>query len=218
MSAAEALQRLKDGNDRFAAGQSQYGHLVAERLATCAEEGQAPYATVVGCSDSRAAVELLFDVGMGDLFVIRVAGNVVETNEAGSIEYGVEHIQTPLLVVLGHTQCGAVAAVAENIPVGGNIPALVAPIIPAVEKMRHAHPDASASELVDLAIEANVWNSIESLLVRSQIVRERLSAGVLAVQGAIYDIRNGKVRWLGIHPRQADFLRPATVASCNGTA
>lgn len=196
MSASEALQRLKDGNDRFAAGRSRHSHLGADWLAETADEGQAPFATVLGCSDSRAGVELLFDAGMSDIFVVRVAGNVVGTHEAGSIEYAVEHLRTPLLVVLGHTRCGAVAAAAKGLPPKGNLRELLAPITPVVEKTRQDHPKADPCELLDRAIEANVWNSIEQLLVRSQAVREAAARGRLRVEGAVYDIHSGQVRWL----------------------
>jgi carbonic anhydrase len=209
LSAAEALERLKEGNARFVAGASEHPRIDAKRLKETTEGGQHPFATVIGCSDSRAGIELLFDQGVGDVFVIRVAGNVIGTNEAGSIEYGVDNLGTPLFVVLGHTHCGAVTAVVEGARVGGNIPKLVEPIGPAAEKARQKHPGAKGEELVAHAIEANVFQSIESILTISETVRERVESGQLKIVGALYNIETGEVDWLGEHPDQAELLATA---------
>ncbi|MBE0665669.1 MAG: carbonic anhydrase, partial [Candidatus Aminicenantes bacterium] len=111
----KAIAILKEGNVRFVSGKATHPHTGAERLAQAGKESQADhaYATVISCSDSRVPVELLFDAGIMDIFVVRVAGNVMDVDEAGSIEYGLVHVNTPVLVVLGHTQCGAVTAVTQ---------------------------------------------------------------------------------------------------------
>ena len=124
ISPDQALARLKEGNARFVSDTPARPNLAGKRLLT-SQNGQSPYAIVLSCADSRAPVELVFDQGIGDLFVIRVAGNVAATDEIGTAEYGADHLNVPLMVVLGHTQCGAVTAVAQGAEVHGNIPALV---------------------------------------------------------------------------------------------
>src|SRR5688572_4328071 len=135
LSGEDALTALKDGNTRYIAGKPIHPNQDAARRTTVAK-GQNPFATVLTCSDSRVPVELLFDQGLGDTFVVRVAGNVSDTDEVGSIEYGVGHLNTPLLVVMGHTSCGAVKAVLEGLQVHGSIPALVDNITPAIAQAK----------------------------------------------------------------------------------
>lgn len=140
-SPAQALARLEKGNARFAAGKTVHSHTTAARIANIAKEGQHPFATVITCSDSRVPVEEVFDQGVGDVFVIRVAGNVCDVDEVGSIEYGVDDLETPLMVVLGHTECGAVTAVVTQAELHGSIPQLVDNIEPAVAKAQESHPE-----------------------------------------------------------------------------
>lgn len=204
---AQVLKMLKDGNERYSTGVARHPHTDPARLHDTAEHGQHPLATVIACSDSRCPVELLFDSGIGDLFVIRVAGNVCDTDEIGSIEYGVEHLGTPLLVVLGHDQCGAVTAVATHAEVHGKIPALVDNIGPAVDKAQRLHPDLHGQDLVPAAVEANVWQAIEDLLQGSDATRQRIRNGKLMVVGAIYHLEDGRINWLGAHPEQARLLK-----------
>src|SRR5688572_3946938 len=109
-----SLMLLKEGNARYASGKSQHPHLDAERRSSTVSQGQEPFATILACSDSRDPVELIFDRGVGDLFVVRVAGNVAGISELASVEYGVGHLNTPLLIVMGHTKCGAVTAVVKG--------------------------------------------------------------------------------------------------------
>src|SRR5262245_36848791 len=116
-----SLTLLKEGNSRFATGKSQHPHHDAERRSSTVAQGQEPFATVLGCSDSREPVELIFDRGVGDLFVVRVAGNVAGTSELASMEYGVGHLNTPLLIVMGHTKCGGVAAAVKAAALNGNL-------------------------------------------------------------------------------------------------
>jgi carbonic anhydrase len=202
----QALRMLEDGNTRFVAGESSHPHTSADRLRGTATGGQQPFATVIACSDSRVPVERIFDRGFGDLFVVRVAGNVCDTDEIGSIEYGVDHLRTPVFVVLGHTHCGAVTAVATDAEVHGCIPALVDNIKPAVERARKQHPQRHGKAIVPAAVEQNVWIGIEDLLRRSKATRRHVAAGTLKVVGAVYDLHSGRVRWLGEHPAQTKLL------------
>lgn len=197
------LKMLDEGNQRFAAGQATYPHVNQARLhqAGTEDQGDHAYATVITCSDSRVPVELIFDAGVMDIFVIRVAGNVVDTDEAGSIEYGLAHVHTPVLVVLGHTQCGAVTAVTHAVhgqahKLERNIPPLVDNIIPAVERASKLHPEKHGNEIIPDAIEENVWQSVEDLFMRSPASRDLVHAGKAKVVGAIYDVGTGQVTWL----------------------
>lgn len=198
-----ALKMLMDGNARFVAGQATRPHADVARMIQAGKENQGDhaYATVITCSDSRVPVEILFDAGVMDLFVIRVAGNVVDVDEAGSIEYGLAHVNTPVLVVLGHTQCGAVTAVTDAVQGHGhalerNIPPLVDNIEPAVKRAMSAHPELKGKEIIPFGIEENVWQGIEDLFMNSPKTRELVAAGTVKVVGAIYDVGNGRVSWL----------------------
>ena len=207
MSPDQALEMLQQGNARFVAGQTLHPHQTPQRLQETATHGQKPFATVLACSDSREPVELLFDQGVGDVFVIRVAGNVSDVDEVGSIEYGVGHLATPLLVVLGHTHCGAVTAVATHAEVGGSIPQLVDNIAPAVKRAEAQAQGLPQSVLVEKAVRENVWQSIADAFQRSEEIRHLAAAGKLKVVGAVYDLATGLVQWMGPHPGQADLLK-----------
>ncbi len=203
---SEALDKLKSSNVRFSSGQSTHSNISAERRKQVTTGGQHPFATIIACSDSRVPVEILFDQGVGDIFVIKVAGNVCNTDEIGSIEYGVDHLGTPVMVVLGHTHCGACTAVATGADVHGCIPDLIAPIRPALEKVQAAHPDLHGKALVPALVEANVWKAIEDLLLRSSSTRERTKDGRVKVVGAVYNIETGTIKWMGTHPEQDSLL------------
>lgn len=202
----QALQMLMDGNYRFVDGLSKHPRADASRLIQTATDGQKPFATILTCSDSRVPPELIFDQGVGDLFIIRVAGNVISPDETGSIEYGVGHLHTPLLVVMGHTSCGAVTAAAQHAHVEGEVAQLLDRIQPAVANAQKQDPTLAGPALVSAAIRENVWYSIETLLSNSDEIRELVNQGKLRVVGATYDIRTGNVRWLGRHPRQEQIL------------
>lgn len=202
-SPAKALEMLKAGNERFYSGNALYPHTDDSRLALAGmeDQGKYAYATVISCSDSRVPVELIFDAGIMDIFVIRVAGNVCDTDEAGSIEYGLAHVHTPVLVVLGHTQCGAVTAVTRALNGEGhklerNIPPLVANIAPAVQRAQSKHEDLHGDAIIPHAIEENVWQTIEDLFMRSPAVRNLVQAGSVQIVGAIYDVSTGMIEWL----------------------
>ncbi|CAK8710930.1 MAG: carbonic anhydrase [Candidatus Electrothrix sp. LOE1_4_5] len=199
----EAIHMLKEGNARFVSGKSIHPHADVARLIQAGKENQGDhaYATVITCSDSRVPVEILFDAGIMDIFTIRVAGNVIDTDEAGSVEYGLAHVNTPVFVVLGHTQCGAVTAVTNEVqghghPLEVNIPPLVDEIIPAVQRAIKEHPEAKGADVIPYAIVENVWQGVEDLFMQSPVSRELVKSGKAKVVGAIYDVSTGKVEWL----------------------
>ncbi len=195
---------LKDGNARFVSGNLQHPNLDADRRKTTATEGQQPLATILACSDSREPVEMIFDRGVGDLFVVRVAGNVAGPSELASIEYGVGHLGTPLLVVMGHSKCGAVTAVVHGDELHGHLSLLTEHIKPAAEKAKtEAKP---GDDTVAKAIEANIWQTIADVLTQSEEVHRLAAEGQLQVVGAIYNINTGVVAWLGSHPREKELL------------
>lgn len=202
-SPLEVLRMMQKGNMRFSSGKPTYPNQNAMRLKMAGKENQGDYAyaTVITCSDSRVPVELIFDAGVMDIFVIRVAGNVCDVDEVGSIEYGLAHVNTPLMVVLGHKQCGAVTAVTHAMQGKGhalerNIPPLVDNIIPAVKKAAGEHMDVSGDALIPYAIEENVWQGIRDLFMKSPSTRNLVNEKKTMVIGAIYDVGTGKVDWL----------------------
>jgi carbonic anhydrase len=214
-SADQALKELQKGNARFARGKMLQLRRDQARLEETAK-GQHPFVTVLTCSDSRLPPEIVFDQGLGDVFTVRVAGNVADVDEIGTIEYGVGHLHAPLCVVLGHTGCGAVTAVAKGAEVHGNIPALVDNIVPAVENARRQNPGADEEQLIAAAIEANIFQSIADIFTHSEEVRDLVIAGKLRVLGAVYDIKTGRVRWLGVHPGQAALLTSISASPAHG--
>ena len=206
VTADEALAKLKDGNLRFVAGASVAPHQDAARRQETATNGQHPFATVLACADSRVPVEVVFDQGVGDIFTVRVAGNVAATDEIGSIEYAAEHLGTPLVVVLAHTKCGAVTAVVKNEPVTPNIAKLVAPIEPAVKGVKSRFANLTMDELISRSIEANMWQAISDIYAKSPLLKKMAAEGKIKVVGALYDIDSGKVQWFGEHPAEKQML------------
>lgn len=202
----EILNMLSEGNQRWVDGAATAPNTSPERRSDVADTGQKPFVTVVTCADSRLPVERIFDRGIGDVFVVRVAGNVMGTSETGTVEYGVGHLKIPLLVVMGHSKCGAVQAAVTNAEVHGSVRALVKQIQPAVERVKRNNPNADAKELMTLAIRENVWQSVFDLMKNSPEVRSLVAQGKLKVVGAVCDINSGKVQWLGEHPWQSELL------------
>lgn len=219
LSPKQALEMLETGNARFAQGQPIHPNTSFSQRLVTTTEGQKPFATIIACSDSRVPVEILFDQGIGDLFVIKVAGNVADTDEIGSAEYGVDHLGTPVLMVLGHSHCGAVTAVVSGAEVHGCIPQLVDNIVPVAEAMKHHHPDMDKETLITQTTLANVWTGIETILTKSPAIAARAAQGKVMVVGGIYDILTGKVEILGEHPNQAALLAACPkAADAHGTA
>lgn len=184
---AEALKKLLEGNERVVLGKALNPNRTAQRRTETAK-GQHPMAVVVTCSDSRVPPEIIFDQGFGDIFVVRTAGNVVDEVALGSIEYAVDHLGARLIIVLGHTKCGAVTAAMEGGEAPGHLPAVLNPIKPAVEKAQ-----SMEGELLPNAVRANVKLMAQKIFQSSPGFVQMLEDCVLRVAGAVYDIETGKV-------------------------
>jgi len=190
MPPAQALQSLKDGNARFTKGNVAFKPSPSTQRANLAE-GQRPYAVIVGCADSRTAPEIVFDQPLGALFVVRTAGNIVDSIEMGSIEYAVEHLGARLVVVLGHEHCGAVAAAVAGGHAPGHIGSVVEKIVPAVQASKGQSGDAVDNAVVENSkrVAAEIRNSHPGL--KSMAHGEEVS-----VLSARYDLDSGEVSWL----------------------
>jgi carbonic anhydrase len=195
MTANEALQRLIDGNARFITGVADRRAVSRDWLANMAL-GQHPFATVLGCSDSRVPPEIVFDQWLGELFIVRVAGNVVGTEILGSLGYALEHLRTPLFVVLGHERCGAVQAALQTKFHGSReqrkIGELIDAIVPALEEIDPSEPEEQQWQH---AVEANVRWTVKQLAATSG-GREALEQGRIQLVGAVYELASGRVRFL----------------------
>lgn len=198
ISAAEALDRLRAGNRRFVQNVRDASALMGEARRAQLVEGQEPFAIVLGCSDSRVPAELVFDQGFGDLFVIRVAGNVVAPSQVGSVEFAAVRFGTPLVVVLGHTRCGAILATLEALrqPMPGafrNLRSIVDRVRPSVEPLLKTELADRPDALVGAAVRANIRVSAEHLRSGSEILENLIQGGRFAVVGAEYSLETGVV-------------------------
>ncbi len=204
ISADEAMKKLVEGNKRWVSSKPSNPNTDADRRTETALNGQHPFACILACADSRVAVERVFDCGVGDLFTVRVAGNIAGDSETGSLEYGIEHLHTPVLVVMGHTACGAVTAATTGTVPPGAVGKVVERIEPAVDRARQL--GAGDDSLVADSVRENVWQSIFDLIRFSPVVRDHMRAGNLKVVGAVYDLNTGEVKWLGEHPWQGELV------------
>jgi carbonic anhydrase len=189
-SAADVLAELKAGNEHHATKHYQHPHQTAARQRELTTT-QHPHATILSCADSRVAPEIVFDQGLGDLFDVRVAGNIAGDAEIASIEYAADHLGVPVLVVLGHQRCGAVTAATEPGEAPGHLPVLIAAIRPAVEQARGMPGDT-----IDNAVRINVENVVRQLTGSQPVLAGLTAAGRLQVVGAVYSLDTGKIEWL----------------------
>ncbi len=201
ISATEALARLRDGNRRFVAGDLKSETLSSPARRNTLVEDQRPFAIILGCSDSRVPAEIVFDQGLGDLFVIRVAGNIVAPSQIGSIEYCAERYGTQLVVVLGHSNCGAVEATLEQLQRPSdnrspNLVSIVGRIQPAVEGLLEGDDIRDADQLMEQAVRANIHASVEQLRHGSEILEQLVQRGQLQIMGAEYSLQTGEVEIL----------------------
>src|SRR5262249_51427848 len=192
VSADDALRRLLSGDKRFVAGKSEepHGTALIERRHSLAKD-QKPFAVIVSCSDSRVPPELIFDVSLGDIFVVRTAGEVVDSVALGSIEYAIEHLGTRLIVVLGHQHCGAVSAAVSGGTESGDIPDVLKAISPAVEETKSQSGDA-----IDNAVRANARDIAKHLQTAGPIIARRVQSGEVKVVAAYYSLDTGQVELL----------------------
>jgi carbonic anhydrase len=198
ISASDALERLRDGNRRFVAGEHTIDELASGIRRMAVVSGQRPIATILGCSDSRVPVEVVFDQGFGDLFVIRVAGNIVAPSQVGSVEFAAERLGTRLVVVLGHTRCGAVTATLEDLqrPASNqswNMNSIVSRIRPSVEGLLATDLKNDHERLIDQAVQANVRASVNQLRHGSDVLELLIRRDGLRVVGAEYSLETGIV-------------------------
>jgi carbonic anhydrase len=205
MDGLEALNRLKDGNRRFVANvRSNEPMIGAARRAEIAVT-QNPFAIVLGCSDSRVPAEIVFDQGLGDLFVIRVAGNIVAPSQLGSIEFAVDTFGTNLVVVLGHSRCGAITATLDALqknnsegPMSRNMASIVDRIRPAMAPLVHALPGAERNELIAQGVRANVQFSVDHIRHGTAQLERLTLRNELLIVGAEYDVQSGEVHFLDV--------------------
>lgn len=187
-----ALQLLVDGNKRFVSATVLPDDLGTAKRKKLIDEGQKPFAVIVTCSDSRVPPELIFDQGLGDLFVIRVAGNVIDSVGMGSIQYAVEHLHVPLVVVLGHEKCGAVHATIAGGELPGSLPSIAQRIQPSVDKVKTEHGESHSNE--SQVIEANVDASVE-ILNNDVLLKHMIETGAVKALGAVYQLETGLVKF-----------------------
>jgi len=200
ISAREALSELRDGNRRFAGGEIDAASIASRAHQVGMSGGQTPFAIILACSDSRVPVELVFDQGLGDLFVIRVAGNIVAPSQIGSIEFAASQFGTKLVVVLGHSNCGAVIAALKELSLekthrSPNLRAIVDRVRPAIKPILEAHTDSDEATLTGAAVRANILASVEKLSRGSLILEQLIDDGELTIVGAEYSIETGKVEF-----------------------
>ncbi|NVJ66683.1 MAG: carbonic anhydrase [Gammaproteobacteria bacterium] len=199
INAEQALTKLKEGNQRYAeCFQNNSIQLNSEKRSQLAL-GQSPFAIILGCSDSRVPAEIVFDQGLGDLFVIRVAGNIVAPSQIASVEFAVESFGTPLVVVMGHSNCGAINATVDYLldsdanVASGNLESIVTRISPAVLGLIKQNIDIEADELKKVAVKANVEKSVKKLVGNSDILAKALAEKRITIVGAEYCLETGKV-------------------------
>ena len=198
IDASTALARLREGNRRFVADEAVATALSSQARRTALVAGQAPFAIVLGCSDSRVPAELVFDQGFGDLFVIRVAGNIVAPSQVGSVEFAASMYGTRLVVVMGHTQCGAIIATVDELlgrtnTESKNLRSIVDRVRPSVETLLSGRKDGDLDALVSEAVRANVRTSVDHLRHGSELLEELVRTSGLMVVGAEYSLDTGVV-------------------------
>jgi carbonic anhydrase len=198
ISAWEALSRLREGNRRFVANQSEAGARGNHGHRASLASGQEPFATILGCSDSRVPAELVFDQGFGDLFVIRVAGNIVAPSQVGSVEFAASRFRTPLVVVMGHEQCGAIVAALEELlgsatSQSRNLRSIVDRVRPSVQTVLNARRQDDRNAVIDDAVRANVRAATDHLRHGSELLERLIQDDALLVVGAEYSLETGVV-------------------------
>jgi carbonic anhydrase len=212
VTAREALARLQEGNRRFVSDERKLDVRASHTRREAVADGQQPFAIVLGCSDSRVPAEVIFDQGLGDLFVIRVAGNIVAPSQVGSVEFAASRYGARLVVVLGHTQCGAVQATLEQVASptrhSSNIQSIVDRILPSIETVLAAAPAGDQTRLLQLAVRANVRASADHLRHGSSLLERLIQEDNLLVVGAEYSLETGEVDFFDGVPSKENASSP----------
>lgn len=193
LTPSDAFDVLADGNKRFVSNLKVNRNLLEQMNETAT--GQYPFAVVLSCMDSRTANELIFDQGIGDIFSIRIAGNIVNTDIIGSIEYACAAAGSKLVVVLGHTRCGAIKGACDNVELG-NLTGLLHKVKPALDKTSDARKELSKEDYAEVVSQANVLNSIDEILAKSEILQNLYKEGKIGFVGGVYNIETGKVSFI----------------------
>lgn len=192
----QALLELKTGNQRFSKGDSTFPRTNDKRRNETTIQGQKPFAVVLTCSDSRTPPEYIFDQGIGDLFVIRVAGNVCDSAVLASVELGVQHCGAALALIMGHRKCGIISMAVKSEIISGYVEGLINKILPSMEKVRKTHPVLKGESFIEEIARENARKTKRDIIEGSSIVKNKISDGELMVVSAYYDIENGIVEWL----------------------
>lgn len=196
MSPDDVIQYLKDGNARFLAGESVERNLLEQVRNT--SEGQYPMAAILGCIDSRVPTEIVFDKGVGDIFSVRIAGNFVNTDILGSLEFATAVAGSKVVVVLGHSQCGAIKGACDHVEIG-NLTSTLANIAPAIYRVgqtRHDDLTSANRDYVDAVTDANIRLTCRNIVNRSTVIRDLVAAGKVVIIGALHKVETGEVEFL----------------------
>ena len=198
LTAQEALERLKQGNQRFISGKSSIANVISHEQRTQLAQDQNPFAIILGCSDSRVPAEIVFDQGLGDLFVIRVAGNIVAPSQVGSVEFAAERYDCAVVVVLGHSHCGAIQATIDTLmnpdqPPSANLMSIVNRVRPSVEILLQTELKHDLCKLSTHAVRSNVFASVNQLRHGSAVLENLIAKGKLIIVGAEYSLETGEV-------------------------
>ena len=200
LTAEEALERLKKGNQRFIQGETTHLKMLSHQQRAEMAEHQEPFAIILGCSDSRVPAEMVFDQGLGDLFVIRVAGNIVAPSQVGSVEFAAESFSCPLVVVLGHSHCGAIHSTIDALrspekATSANLMSIVSRVRPSVEMLMQTELKDDLEKLSKHAVRANVFAAVNQLRHGSAVIESLIAKGKLKVVGAEYSLESGEVEF-----------------------
>ena len=198
LTAQEALERLKQGNERFAHGETNLTKFLTHQQRSEMMDSQEPFAIILGCSDSRVPAEMVFDQGFGDLFVIRVAGNIVAPSQVGSVEFAAERYDCAVVVVLGHSHCGAIQATIDTLmhpeqPPSSNLMSIVNRVRPSVEILMQTELKGDLKKLSAHAVRSNVFASVNQLRHGSAVLEHLIEKGKMIVVGAEYSLETGEV-------------------------
>lgn len=196
-SPEQALALLHEGNQRFVKGNSVYPNQTSHQRIITTIQGQKPFATIISSSDSRVVPALIFDRGIGDLYVVRILGSVAGTDTLASIEYSMTSLKTPLLVVLGNTHSAIIKAAIEGKSIKGHLAQLIGKLEPAIKMTRTLYPQIKGKELLAKTVETNVRQVLHDILGQCPQILKKMRTGEIQVLGAVYDVDTGKVNWIG---------------------